>query len=67
MIDEVQRAHATHGASGNFRGAQLTLRMSLDDAQEWMGKALESARDDENPDGEEIVLTIFAAPPASRD
>jgi DNA-binding transcriptional ArsR family regulator len=67
MIDEVQRAHAAYSQSGNFRGAQLTLQLTLDEAQEWMTKALEGARDTENTDAEQIVLTIFAAPPASRE
>lgn len=67
MIDEVQRAHASYSADGNFRGAQLTLRMSLAAAQEWMSRVLEEARAAEEGGGDEIVLTVFAAPPTSRD
>src|SRR5919199_680306 len=53
MIDEVQRAHAAYSTSGNFRGAQLTLKLSLEDAQDWMTKALEEGRERENPNAEE--------------
>ncbi len=67
MIDEVQRAHAAYSSAGKFRGAQLTLKLSLEDAQEWMTKALEEGREREDPNADEIVLTIFAAPPASRE
>jgi hypothetical protein len=66
MLDEVQRAHATYSGDGKFRGAQLTLRLSLEEALEWMTKSLEAARDRENPEGDEVVLTIFAAPPVTR-
>ena len=67
MLDEVQRAHVAYSASGTFRGAQLTLRLTLDEALEWMTKSLESARELEDSEADEIVLTIFAAPPASRE
>ena len=67
MIDEVQRAHAAYSSAGKFRGAQLTLNLTLEEAQDWMSKALEEARDRENDDADGIVLTIFAAPPASRE
>ena len=67
MLDEVQRAHNAYSADGNFRGAQLTLRMTLDQALEWMTQSLEAARDLEDDDAPEIVLTIFAAPFATRE
>lgn len=67
MLDEVQRSHAAYSGAGNFRGAQLTLRLTLDQAQQWMTKSLEGAREVEDPAAEEIVLTIFAGPPSSRD
>src|SRR5712691_3228143 len=36
MIDQVQRAHALYSDKGEFRGAQLELRLSIDRALEMM-------------------------------
>ncbi len=64
MIDEVQREYAAYAADGHFRAAQLTLKMSLPKALEFILTCLNSARDEEDPDEETIVLTFFAGPPA---
>jgi hypothetical protein len=64
MVDQVQRAHASYAAAGQFRSAQLELRMSIEKARELMTQFLSDARDAEDEDAEKIVLTVFAHPPA---
>ena len=67
MIDQVQRAHALYSDEGNFRGAQLELRLSLERALELMTEFLNAARDIEDEHADKIVLTMFAHLPASQD
>jgi DNA-binding transcriptional ArsR family regulator len=67
MIDQVQRAHALYSEKGEFRGAQLELRLSLPRALEMMTAFMSAARDVEDEGAGKIVLTMFAHPPASQD
>jgi DNA-binding transcriptional ArsR family regulator len=67
MIDQVQRAYAVYSTRGDFRGAQLELRLPLERAVHIMGTFLEAARDMEDDGAEQIVLTLFAHPPAAAD
>ena len=67
MIDQVQRAHAHYSGEGRFRGAQLELRLPLERALEVMGAFMQAARDMEDEGAEQIVLTMFAHPPAATD
>jgi DNA-binding transcriptional ArsR family regulator len=67
MIDQVQRAHATYSPEGTFRSAQLELRLSPERAFEMMTAFLSAARDVEDPNSTQIVLTLFAHPPASSE
>jgi len=67
MIDQVQRAHALYSDKGQFRSAQLELRLSIDRALEMMTAFLSAARDVEDEQADKIVLTMFAHPPASQD
>ena len=67
MIDQVQRAHARYSGTGVFRSAQLELKLSMERALELMAAFLEQARADEDERADQIVLTTFAHPPASRD
>jgi DNA-binding transcriptional ArsR family regulator len=67
MIDQVQRAHALYSGQGEFRGAQLELRLSLDRALEMITAFMSAARDVENEGAGKIVLTLFAHPPASQE
>ena len=64
MIDQVQRAHASYSGEGRFRGAQLELKLPLERALELMSAFLEAARDVEDENADQIVLTMFAHPPA---
>jgi DNA-binding transcriptional ArsR family regulator len=63
MIDHVQRAHALGAAQGQFRSAQLELRLGMDRAAEMMTAFLQAANDVEDEDADKLVLTMFAHPP----
>jgi DNA-binding transcriptional ArsR family regulator len=65
MVDQVQRAHELYSSEGRFRSAQLELRLSIEDARELMTKFLSDAREAEEDGADEIVLTVFAHPPAA--
>ncbi|MFN2628672.1 MAG: ArsR/SmtB family transcription factor [Gaiellaceae bacterium] len=66
ILDEVQRGLADYGSSGRFRSAQVTIRMSLDRAAEFITEALERADAWEDGSEDQIVLTMFASPPTQR-
>jgi DNA-binding transcriptional ArsR family regulator len=65
MIDQVLRAHARFADQGAFRGAQLEVRLPLDRALELMTAFLGATRDVADETADEIVLTVFAHPPAT--
>jgi DNA-binding transcriptional ArsR family regulator len=67
MIDQVQRAHAVYSTEGDFRGAQLELKLTMERATELMSAFLSAARDLEDDHADKVVLTMFAHPPASAD
>jgi DNA-binding transcriptional ArsR family regulator len=66
MIDEVQREYAGYAADGRFRAAQLTLKIPLERALEFILECLNNARDQEDETADTAVLTFFAAPPSMR-
>jgi DNA-binding transcriptional ArsR family regulator len=67
MIDQVQRAHGLYSEQGDFRGAQLELRLDMDDALRLMSRFLDDAREREDESANKILLTLFAHPPAEQD
>jgi DNA-binding transcriptional ArsR family regulator len=67
MIEQVQRAHGLYSEQGEFRGAQLELRLGMDDALRLMTGFLDNARAREDESANKIVLTLFAHPPAEKD
>jgi DNA-binding transcriptional ArsR family regulator len=67
MIDQVQRAHALFAGTGEFRGAQTELSLSIDRAFALMTTFLKAARDGEESGSGKIVLTLFAHPPAAAE
>jgi DNA-binding transcriptional ArsR family regulator len=67
MIEQVQRAHGLYSEAGEFRGAQLELRLSIEDALKLMTGFLDDARAREDESAGKIVLTLFAHPPADQD
>jgi DNA-binding transcriptional ArsR family regulator len=66
MIEQVQRAHGLYSEQGEFRGAQLELRLGMDDALRLMTGFLDNARAREDESADKIVLTLFAHPPAEK-
>jgi DNA-binding transcriptional ArsR family regulator len=67
MIEQVQRAHGLYSERGTFRGAQLELRLGMDEALQLMTSFLDDAREREDESADKIVLTLFAHPPADQD
>ena len=67
MIDQVQRAHSLYAGTGAFRSAQLEVKLTMEQALGLMSAALEKAREDEDDSADQMVLTMFAHPPASQD
>lgn len=67
MLDQVQRAHALYSAEGAFRGAQVEMKLTIEQARELMSELLETARSREDNDADKLVLTMFAHPPAQQD
>ena len=67
MIDQVQRAHSLYAEAGSFRGAQLELKLPMEQALKLMTGFLDDARKKEDGSAGKIVLTLFAHPPADQD
>ena len=65
MIDEVQREYAAYAPEGRFRAAQLTLKLPLPQALDYLLDCLNAARELEDESAGTIVLTFFAAPPST--
>jgi DNA-binding transcriptional ArsR family regulator len=66
ILEEVQRAFADFAPSGRFRSAQTTIRIPLDRAAEFITECLQRADEYEDSKADQIVLTLFAAPPTKR-
>jgi DNA-binding transcriptional ArsR family regulator len=67
MLDEVQRGWAEHGTSGTFRAAQVTARVSTEQALELVQELVEGAREAEDPSQTPIVITVALHPPTTVD
>jgi DNA-binding transcriptional ArsR family regulator len=67
MLDEVQRSFVTYGGKGRFRAVQLTARLDLERAIELCNEFIERAAEVENDDEDQIVITLFAHPPSTRE
>ncbi len=67
ILEEVQRGLAAHGATGQFRSAQLELRLDLDQALELIMDLMSRARDAEVESEGQVVISAFAHPPTSRE
>jgi DNA-binding transcriptional ArsR family regulator len=65
MLDEVQRGWAEHGASGTFRAAQVSARITPEQAVELIQDLVEHARDAEDPARAPIVITTVLHPPTT--
>jgi DNA-binding transcriptional ArsR family regulator len=67
MLDEVQRGYARFGAEGVFRSAQVTARITPDEALELITELVEKARDLEHDSAEPLVITVTFHPPTRQD
>jgi DNA-binding transcriptional ArsR family regulator len=65
MLDEVQRGWAEHGGSGTFRAAQVSARITPEQAVELIQELVEHARDAEDPALAPIVITTVLHPPTT--
>jgi DNA-binding transcriptional ArsR family regulator len=66
MLDEVQRGFSRWGQKGEFRGAQVTVKLPLDKARELLREFTRKLEDAEDDDAETLVFTTLFHPPASR-
>lgn len=62
MLEEVERGWKTYGSSGEFRAAQLNVRLSADVVRELLGELVEKAAELEDEDEEMITVTVIAHP-----
>ena len=65
MLNEVQAGFATRDA-GQFRSAQVTGRITPEQAIDLITELVEKARDLEDPSVDPLVITAFLHPPTSR-
>lgn len=65
MLSEVERGWAAYGPEGDFRGAQVTVRIAPERALELMTELVEKARDAEDPEAAPLVITAVAHPPTT--
>jgi len=65
MLDEVQRAF-TARKEGEFRSAQVTARVTPEQALELITELVEKAQDMESGKVDPLVITAFLHPPTSR-
>ena len=65
MLDEVQRGWAEHGPSGTFRAAQVSARITPEQALDLIQELVEHARDAEDPSLAPIVITTVLHPPTT--
>jgi DNA-binding transcriptional ArsR family regulator len=66
MLDEVQQGFVRWGPQGEFRGAQVTLKLPLERARELLREFAKKLEDSEDEEAETLVFTTFFHPPASR-
>jgi DNA-binding transcriptional ArsR family regulator len=67
MLEQVQHGWTAHSAEGAFRIAQVSARISQDQALALITELVEKARDLEDPDQEPLVVTTIFHPPTQDD
>jgi DNA-binding transcriptional ArsR family regulator len=67
MLDDLQRAWGSFGASGKFRITQTTVRIPAERALRLIEDIAESVRDEETDDAEPLVITAFLHPVRTGD
>ena len=64
MLDEVRQGWAQFAGSGNFRSAQLNVRLDPEEVRELFRRFVEQAAELEDESKEQLVVTFFSHPPA---
>ena len=67
MLDEVQSGFAKFGPQGRFRGAQVTVKLSLEKARELLTQFNDRLEEEEDESAETFVFTTTFHPPTSTD
>jgi len=62
MLEEVERGWKTYGSTGEFRAAQLNVRLSGEVVRELLHELVEKAAGLEDEDEELITVTLIAHP-----
>jgi hypothetical protein len=62
MLDEVQRGWETYGKKGEFRSAQINVRMNPERLRELLNVMIERADELEDQDEPLMVVTLVAHP-----
>lgn len=65
MLDEVQRAWAAYGPEGRFRSAQARIKLPPERARAILRELLETIEDSDEPDSEDLVITVIYHPPTT--
>jgi DNA-binding transcriptional ArsR family regulator len=65
MLDEVQTAFAKFADQGRFRGAQVTVRLSIETARELLREFNTNLDEAEDAREDALVVTTFFHPPSS--
>jgi DNA-binding transcriptional ArsR family regulator len=67
MLDDLQRAWSSFGASGKFRITQTTVRIPAQRALRMIEEIADTVRDEETDDAEPLVITTFMHPVRTGD
>lgn len=62
MLDDLQRAWSSFGASGKFRITQTTVRIPAQRVLRMIEEIADTVRDEETDDAEPLVITTFMHP-----
>jgi DNA-binding transcriptional ArsR family regulator len=62
MLEEVQHGWSSFAAEGQFRAAQITARITLEDVRELVQWLTDEMDKRELPENEPLVVTLFAHP-----
>ena len=66
MLDEVQRGFEKFASEGEFRGAQVSVKLTVETARELLREFIKKLEDAEDENEETLVFTTVFHPPASR-
>ena len=65
VMDDLQRAHAEHGAEGRFRFVRVTVRMDPEKAMQVLSDLVPTFEELEDENAEQLVITAVVHPQPS--